>query len=204
MIIHAKRLIFVHIQKTGGNAIAAALGQDPNCPEKHFLARDLLALYGAEVWDSYFKFAFVRNPWDRLVSWWSMIDAHRADAERTKRLNPFQRFILERARTFPEFLENCDVEIVDADGPKFIFRNQLDYLTDESGQLLVDFVGRFETLQQNFDRVTEKALGATLPLPHVNRSRHSHYREYFTPQLADKVARRFAPDIEAFGYAFGQ
>jgi hypothetical protein len=72
MIIHARRLIFVHIQKTGGNAISTALGQNPDCPEKHFFARDLRELYCTDVWNAYFKFAFVRNPWDRLVSWWSM------------------------------------------------------------------------------------------------------------------------------------
>ena len=69
VIIHSKRLIFVHIQKTGGNAIITALGESLNYPEKHLLASDLRQLYGADVWDSYFKFAFARNPWSRLVSW---------------------------------------------------------------------------------------------------------------------------------------
>lgn len=200
MIIHARRLIFIHIQKTGGNAVSAAFGRNPNCPEKHFLARELRELYGADSWNAYFKFAFVRNPWDRLVSWWSMIDADRAGTH----LNRFQRFILEKAATFEEFLEKCDEEIVDTDGPKWIYRNQLDYLTDSSGRQIVDFIGRFETLQQDFDVISRRVLGESAPLPHANRSQHSHYCDYFTPALAEKVERRFERDIKTFGYVFGR
>ena len=76
MIIHAHRLILVHIQKTGGNSISTAFGENPNCSEKHFFASDLREFYGVDAWNTHFKVAFVRNPWDRLVSWWSMIDAN--------------------------------------------------------------------------------------------------------------------------------
>jgi Sulfotransferase family len=204
VIVHASRSIFVHIQKTGGEAVATAFGQKRNCPEKHFFARDLRELYGADFWNAYFKFSFVRNPWDRLVSWWSMIDAHRTAATNGDHLNKFYRFILERATTFEEFLENCDEEIFDSDGPKWIYRNQLDYLTDSSGVQIVDFIGRFETLQQDFDVIARKTLGKTTVLPRANMSRHNHYCDYFTPGLAEKVKLRYARDIEAFGYVFGR
>lgn len=204
MIIDARGLIFVHIQKTGGNAISTALAQNPNCAEKHFLACELRELYGADKWNSYVKFAFVRNPWDRLVSWWSMIDGHRAAYTDGMPVNKLFRFVLERAATFEEFLENCDDEIVDADGRKWIYRNQLDYLTDASGRQMVDFIGRFETLQQDFDTIMQKVIGGPVPLPHVNKSQHNHYTDYFTPTLAEKVAHRFERDINAFGYVFGR
>jgi hypothetical protein len=204
MIVHPKRMIFVHIQKTAGDSISAAAGAPTASPEKHFFARDLLALYGANVWQSYFKFAFVRNPWDRLVSWWSMIDANRTALSAGKPLNKFHRFVLERAATFEEFLENCDEEIVDADGRKWIYRNQVDYLTDLSGKQMVDFIGRFERLPEDYALIAGKIPGGLAPLPHVNRSKHRHYSAYFTPALAEKVARRYQHDIEAFGYFFGQ
>lgn len=204
MIIHAKRLIFVHIQKTGGDSICTALGVSTAVPEKHFFARELRELYGADVWSTYFKFAFVRNPWDRLVSWWSMIDANRTLLSAGRPLNKFQRFVLERATTFEEFLENCDEEIVDDDGRKWIYRNQLDYLTDLSGEKIVDFIGRFERLAQDYALIAENIHGGLAPLPHVNKSKHRHYSDYYTPALADKVARRYQRDIDAFGYVFGQ
>ena len=201
MIFHDKRLIFIHIQKTGGNAISSALGKNPDCPEKHFFASDLRELYGAEAWERYFKFTFVRNPWDRLVSWWSMINGARQHLT-GRRLNKFQTFVLEHAATFEEFLLNCDQEIVDGDGRKWIYRNQIDYVTDVSGRLMVDFVGRFESLRDDFDFVTGKNPGITVLLPHENRSEHLPYREYYTSALANMVGQRYCRDIDAFGYSF--
>jgi hypothetical protein len=204
MIVHSKRLIFVHIQRTGGNSIAWALGEHPDCPEKHFFARDLRERYGADVWDSYFKFAFVRNPWDRLVSWWSMIQGHREAHASGTTFNKFISVGLSKANTFDEFLDQCDEEIIDTDGSKWIYRNQLDHLTDPGGRLMVNFVGRFERLQQDFDVVTQRVLGRSYILPHENGSTRRHYSSYYNCVTAEKVATRFERDIAAFGYTFGQ
>src|SRR5262249_54309820 len=119
-----------HIQKTGGNAVSTALGQNFDCSEKHFFAHDLRELYGADCWNSYFKFAFVRNPWDRLVSWWSMINANRAAFSNGAILNKSTGSYLRKQLPSRSFFSNCDEEIVDNDGNKWIYRNQLDYLTD--------------------------------------------------------------------------
>jgi hypothetical protein len=131
-----------------------------------------------------------------------MIDRHREAFETGKRFNNFQGFVLTKARTFEEFLDRCDEEVVDTDGRKWIYRNQVDYLTDASGRLMVDFVGRFENLAEDFRFVAQK-LGVNSPLPHVNRSSHDHYTRYYTPALADKVGRRFQRDIAQFGYTYG-
>ncbi|HVA17270.1 MAG TPA: sulfotransferase family 2 domain-containing protein [Candidatus Dormibacteraeota bacterium] len=202
MIFHDKRVIFIHIQKTAGNAISAALGQDPDCPTKHFSASELRELYGSKIWDAYFKFAFVRNPWDRLVSWWSMINAARPLLS-SGRLNKFHSFVLERATTFEEFLLNCDQEIADNDGRKWIYRNQIDYITDASDQLIVDFVGKFETLEADFAAIAKKMMGVSIQLPRTNQTIHERYVSYFTEPLANIVAERYRRDIDAFGYRFG-
>lgn len=99
------------------------------------------------------------------------------------------------------FLESCDEEVVDADGRKWICRNQLDYLTDPFGRLMVDFIGRFERFQQDFNVVPQKALGRPLMLQQINKSFHRHYSDCYSPALAEKVRARFKRDIEAFGYA---
>jgi chondroitin 4-sulfotransferase 11 len=133
-----------------------------------------------------------------------MIEANRASLLSGNNLNRFHRFVLERATTFEEFLENCDEDIVDTDGCKWIYRNQMDYLTNSSGAMLVDFVGRFETLQQDYALISEKINGGLAPLSHINRSMHRHYTDYYTPALAAKVASRYRADIDRFGYVFGQ
>lgn len=84
MAISADRLwIFVHLQKTDGNAVRSALDVESNDAHKHFLAQELRWVYGEAAWADCFKFAFVRNPWDRLVPWWSMIDGERSSSSAT-------------------------------------------------------------------------------------------------------------------------
>ena len=202
MIDHEHRVIFVHIQKSGGTAIALGLGQPKDCPEKHMTARQLRQRYGEHDWNSYYKFSFVRNPWDRLVSWWAMINGARPRLEQGLPLNKFQKFVLTRAKTFAEFLENCDEEIPDADGNKWIYRNQVDYLTDDAGTSMVDFVGRFEQISADFGHVAQMIGQPHLTLPHTNQSSHAHYSTYYTPAMAEKVGVRYARDLFAFGYGF--
>jgi hypothetical protein len=66
------------------------------------------------------------------------------------------------------------------------------------GELMVDFVGHFETLEKDWNSLREKF--ELPPLPHQNKSRHADYREAYTPELAAIAAKRYARDIELFGY----
>jgi hypothetical protein len=198
MISHDLRCIFVHIQKTGGSSVRQALKMAQHDLNKHRFALELRAGYGEEYWRSYFKFAFVRNPWDRLVSWWCMIEQN-ALAKRP--MNGFQRFILSRANTFDQFLSNCDEEYHDGDGSKWIFRNQLDYISDANG-VTVDFVGRFERLESDFATISSRLGLSGLQIPHVNRSTRKHYSKYYSEAASRLVAARFARDIQAFSYSF--
>jgi chondroitin 4-sulfotransferase 11 len=196
--------IFVHIQKTGGNSVRTVLGGDIFDARKHFMACELREIYGNAVWNACFKFSFVRNPWDRLVSWWSMIDNSRDYIDQARPPNAFFGYVLKRAKTFENFLRRCDDEIIDSDGRKDIFRNQIDYLVDDDGAVMVDFIGRFERLQEDFDEISRRLDHASVKLPLTNVSRHAAYIEYYTPAMAEIVAKRYARDIERFGYQFGQ
>ncbi len=202
MIDRDLKLIFVHIQKTGGMAISRALGGIDHPPEKHRTALELRAIYGEAVWNQCVKFAFVRNPWDRLVSWWSMIDGRRDQIKVNQSGNAFFNYVLENATSFEEFLFNCQDEIHDKDGHKWIFRNQLDYLLDERGELMVNFIGRFETLEDDFKTFTSRHLNRTYSISKINTSNHSRYQTYYTPETRLLVANAYKKDIVAFGYTF--
>jgi hypothetical protein len=190
------RSIFVHIQKTGGVSIEAMLrradrgiGSSLHEGRRHLFARDIRPLVPSEQWDGYFKFAFVRNPWDRLVSWYHMCAQSTAP-------NAFARHVQQHAPTFDDFVMRTTTGIAER-----TTWNQLDYVTDEEGSVIVDFIGRYERLPEDSRQVGER-LGIAIDLPHTNRSTHAHYRDYYTDATRDIVARRFARDILHFGYEF--
>jgi hypothetical protein len=189
------RCIFVHVQKTGGSSIEVALRQhDPAIPEKphnarrHLGARDVRELVGAATWDASFTFGFVRNPWDRLVSWHSMCVQAPAP-------NAFGRHVQDHFASFEDFVMRPDAMLARTTVP------QVDYLAGHDGALIVDFVGRYEALHRDYAEVGRR-LGIGAALPHANRSAHRDYRDYFSASMRDVVAARFARDIERFGYAF--
>ena len=152
-------------------------------------AREARTLVGPEAWRAYFKFAFVRNPWDRLVSWYHMCMQRAAE-------NKFSRYIKEHAPTFEDFVTKTTTGIAE----KTTY-NQLDYVTDEKGDVIVDFIGRYETLHEELSLVKAR-LNLSFELPHVNKSDHKNYREYYTDETRDIVAQRFARDIRYFGYDY--
>ena len=210
------KFIFIHIQKTGGVSISNLLRQyipttTPGRGLRHISARR--ALKQVENPDDYFKFAFVRNPWDRLVSWYTMIDEARkgvADGTAepmTRRLikkNNLFKYVLRCGPTFDEFVKNCTEKQWMGNGYYSFTFNQLRYLTDKNGEVLVNYIGRFENLAQDISHVFDK-LGleaSQLELPHENRSAHSHYSEMYTPETREIVRKRFRRDIEFFGYEF--
>ena len=190
------KCIFVHIQKTGGASIESLLlRHDPAIAatahdgKRHLTAREIRALVPAETWRDSFKFAFVRNPWDRLVSWYHM-------CMQVTTPNPFSLYVRQHAPTFGDFITRTTTGIAAR-----TTRNQVDYLTGDGGEVIVDFVGRYERLQADLDEVGGR-LGIPAALPHLNRSSHRDYREYYTDETRDIVAARFARDLAQFDYRF--
>ena len=225
LVSHSHKLVFVHIQKTGGQTVSKVLKK--NIPDiSRFRRKHEFAVQAAgalEGWDEYFKFAFVRNPWDRLVSWYSMIknaaepQLHQIPTdqmdkqylrqvrklEQRRERNLLWRYVLDNSSTFEEFIRNCTGEIEVNEGVfhSFMF-NQLDYVTDGDGNLLVDFIGRFERFHNDLLEVSNRLGIDPESIPHKNHSSHSHYGSFYTPETAMIVGERFKKDIEYFGYQF--
>ena len=194
------------MQKTGGESIERALLErdpaavtelpgfaewDDPLKRRHLFAADLREHLGRERWEAAFSFAFVRNPWDRLVSWYEMAIARPS--------NDFHRQVVETTDSFADFVTGCTGGLA----AKTTF-NQVDYIDGPGGEgEIVDFVGRFESLERDF-----AAVGRRLGLPpeaglgHENRTRHRPYRDYYDDETRAIVAERFARDIDRFGYSF--
>ena len=193
---------FIHIPKTAGMSVHRALAEvSPDAvrrieempathdrqKQRHAFAQDLKRHLGEPAWQRLFTFAFVRNPWARMVSWYNMC--------RERPTTPFMWRVSREVASFAEFIELPD---------NFLERtrfNQIDYVTDDDGQILVNFVGRYESLNRDFDWIC-KHIGVEVTLPHVNSTTRVDYREYYNPRSRRLVTERFRRDIDAFGYDF--
>ena len=206
------KFVFVHIQKSAGTSIESVLKN--NFPDsemwhgRHGHAKAGIREIGQDKWDKYFSFAFVRNPWDRMVSWYAMIQEQAnklpLNEHSGKKLfqSSFWNQVLLQSHDFGSFLQNCTEVVYDRGCEKSYAFNQLEYLTDESGELAVSFVGRFEDLAIDTSNVFDRLGIYAGSLQKRNTSRHGHYRQYYNRATRELVAKRFQKDIEAFGYEF--
>ena len=145
---------------------------------------------GVSDWTRYYKFGFVRNPWDRATSLYERY------AERSKRRK-------QKTISFEEFIEWMKYT-----SSSCIYstphRYQLDWFVDSSGDVLVDFIGKFERLDDDWATVAAKLkIDAPLPKLNVTATKHRHYTEYYNNKTRDIINTRFAVDIEYFEYEFG-
>lgn len=216
-ISHAHRCIFIHIPKTGGTSIERALGmRGRNKSEdrellygriesddlkrhallsgylQHITMADIHTLYPERPFADYFSFAIVRNPWDRLVSTYVHKDGHLLRTARA-------RGIELEGSSFDEYVRAVS-ELRHAH-----LQPQHEYLVDEHGELAVDYVGRFESpLVAAFDEICRR-LGIRKVLSHEKKStqrKSQDHRSYYSPETKKIVEKRYAGDIELFGYQF--
>ncbi len=217
MLLSLRRnFLFVHIAKTGGTSVRAALERErwrEPWALARFLCSRLSALSGhrlgvklprhakaiaaremlpRELYDRLFKFAFVRNPWDLQVS-----SFHHIRRERPHLLGPHQDFAaflrhkLDPARPYQYHIDTS-------------IERQSDYLVDLHGNVIVDFVGRYERLEEDFAEACRRIGIAPPALPHRRRAtdRGRDYRSYYTDETRALVAEHFRADVEMFGYRF--
>lgn len=212
LINHEQKFIFIHVQKTAGISIESQLMHRLPSTElwhgRHGRAVDGINEIGLDVWSQYYRFAFVRNPWDRMVSWYSMIEEAKQNLPIYRRYfkNPFKselwNYAINHSHDFESFIQNCTNVVFDLGCYKSFAYNQMDYLTDLKGNLTVDFVGRFENIKDDFTKITKHLNIDTLDLPRKNQSIHHHYSSYYTEQTIDIVRKRFIRDIQTFNYEF--
>lgn len=211
LISYRARFLFVHIQKTAGTslrqALHAAIPDLQGFLGTHDRALQAKRHLGEEAYSGYFTAAFVRNPWERLVAWYAMIaqwrEHHPLWRESWKLPQPrLWRYVLENSSSFEEFVLRCTAEVDDFDGRKSFCWNQLDYLVDERGRRIVEFIGRYEHFHSDAQRLFDRLGLRDVALPRLNVSSHHHYSAYYSDELADVVRQRYQRDLAAFGYEF--
>ncbi len=137
-----------------------------------------------EKFEAYFKFAFVRNPWERLVSEYEFI-LKRPEHGRYNRVKGL--------KNFNEFIQ---MQIPRGDAYQF------NMLCDRKDRLLTDFVGKLENLESDWQTVCEKAGVVHQPLPRQNVTERRPYQDYYDTNSIQQVAKHWAREIELFEYRY--
>ena len=207
MINHKHNFIFIHIPKTAGETLSAALQVriqtykhtfqlEKEIADKHETITEYMSLNPNN--NDYFKFAFVRNPWDRVVSLWSYY-VKRNIAPVSD--NNFKTCIKNLETLFCKVPDNY---YSNSQRKINLLYPQYHFISDWYGNNVLDYIGRFENLQEDFDTVCDKIGIPQQQLPHTNKSNHKHYTEYYDDETREIVAEKYAKDIEYFGYKFGE
>lgn len=206
------KVLFVHVQKTGGSTIDVVFDDEVTdsrrvlrrngtpLPRHSTYARLLRA--EPELAD-YWSFGFVRNPWSRMVSWYSMYH-HLFERRDAGAQDVIDRFAAQPDVWLPfePYAYDFGEFVFGAPSIPRVGRTQVEMLTRADGSL-VDFVGRTESFAHDLGVVRERlGLPPAQAHPHRNKSSHGHYSDYYTPETRAHVAEVYAADVEAFGYAF--
>ena len=209
-----RKLLFIHVYKTGGISITHALQTELSRAQtrrekvirqlsnrvfaanwmlqaqqlpQHASAREVRDVVPPQIFKQCFKFAFVRNPWSLQLSLYRHVLNSPTHA---------QHGIFKSLKTFDAYIEWLGTR------PNGVHRVQSDFLTDEYGQLLLNFVGRFEHLAGDFAQVA-KRFGWAVELPHLNRSSFdTDFRKFYSNRTRKIVEELHQVDIETFGYNF--
>lgn len=223
MICHHYKCIFVHIPKTAGQSVEHVFlnllgltwetraplllrfndNKDLGPPRlAHLKAGDYLKYkyISEELFNAYFKFSFVRNPWSRIVSFYNY--------RKYYLLYSFKSFVMKHLE---RKIWKKDYWFI---GPQY------EFLYDNDGKILVDFVGKFENLQTDFNKICSSINIIETKLPHINKSNSNslnnfvnliqikkqkikkHYPEYYDKESEEHVRHLYKKDIDYFKYDF--
>lgn len=177
MVDYKHNCIFIHIPKTGGTSVEHAFGFDYAMlgDRKHQTPQECIAEVGREIWDRYFKFTFIRNPWDRMVSWWMYTVHFSGNRERIETLE----------------------DMLGLGEQNHIFGGHDTWLEGFN----FDFIGHYERLSDDFKKIC-RLIGVDVELPWHMKSAHAHYSCYYTETTIEWVRKRELPFIARFGYSF--
>ena len=189
IIIRSRKTIFIHIHRTGGTSITSLLKRAlPN-------QVDVIAQHGnastmekkiLEEYPDYFVFSIVRNPWDRLLSWYSLL--YKSDPKDLE---------TERVR-FEEFLINTAHD----DGNDSFLLNQIDYFKSTTFHPDRVTIYRFENYEEEVKKIAARLQITIQETPRINETLTKDYKKYYTEKGKALVDQKCARDIAYFGYSF--
>ena len=198
MINIERRLAFIHINKTAGSSIERAMGWVHD-ESSHMTVKELSTVIDLR---QFYKFSFIRNPYDKIVSQYH----HRKQNMKDEVLKDL---------TFKDWVKNLD-ELgfgIKGTGNQCAWLSLQDWIWDVEKQeyttrpdeikFAVDFIGYFEELQSDWKELQDEVkIFPYIKLPHRRKSKHNHYREYYDDETQEIIYKRFEDDFKVFNYKF--
>ena len=217
ILLEPYRAVYVETPKVACTSIKTALAEilglslKPTGGDPHRVrwpTAERSPSHSGRLFPGLFTFAFVRNPWDRLVSCYrdkirGEVDGYTYFTVRPGVANCLARFdAFAPGMSFADFVAAvAAIPDEDADGH---FRSQHTFVTDEEGRIGVDFLGRFERLAEDFRFVQERIGLPRRRLPWLQKARGAaRYTDFYNQETRQIAGERFRRDIEMFGYEFG-
>jgi hypothetical protein len=160
-------------------------------------AQDIRAALNDEAaFNAYFKFTIIRNPWDRLVSALAWTDQKWVRGEELAAAG----FDDQVRQLHAHFMSATSGGAAQVALPDFLYPQYL-YIFGADQKPLVNFIARYENLQQDWRTIREK-LRVDVELPCRMKSHHRSYREYYTEETRKLVGEMYALDVGLFRYEF--
>jgi hypothetical protein len=221
-VYHGIKTILIRVPKTASASMCSGLhyansitGGSVITNLKHEGVVEVRGKTNKHYFEAYYKAAFVRNPWDWLVSYFSY---NKGMLKQINRRRSDQRKVINEVRAETSFEEYIMLvkdmnEKLTKHGPNIKqslhpYQPQYKYLVDENEEIIVDFIGKYEDIENDWSNLTEKIkannsiLSFQMPLGKTNVSNHEHYKEYYTDELREIVGSIYKKDIELFDYKF--
>lgn len=189
------KAIFIHVPKCAGMSIAYFCRQngiliDP-INRSDIWIEEHKGYQNIENVAVDFSFAFVRNPFSRMVSAWK---CQWVSCNQYKTFKDFILYFFPQSNSMTFFRRSHVLPFTD-DRMK---------LFNSNGNQLIDFIGKVENLQEDFNIICDKIGISLQQVPHRNKTNHKHYTEYYDDETRAIVAQKYAKDIEYFDYKFGE
>ena len=190
IISHNLKIIFIHVHRTGGssliNLLKSQLGNHFEILSQHGNARTSEA-YLLEKHKDYYIFGFTRNPWDRILSWYSLI--HKND----------QKSLALEKKRFERFIE---LDYASDFTTQQFHYNTLDYFSNKKGALKVDEIFRYENFENEIGKLMGKLNLSKTEISKINNTTPKIFQDFYTQNSKDLIAEKCRKDIEYFNYIF--
>lgn len=203
IINHDKKLIYIRMCKVANSSlIASVCEQDLGIVEDYHQlhARVLGTKKLDEDEKTYFKFCFVRNPYDRLVSGYVnkyITEKKEMGVTRTSLyMDHYLLGYIKSPKDFTDFVKKiCKIPTCLEDQH---FQKQYNLLYDKRGKCRVNYIGKYENLKEDYEKIRKKF--DLCPIPHLNQTSKGNWMDYYTLETAELVHKKYKKDFKVFGY----